>query len=471
MVGTLVYLGMSQFWLHFQYRRALSAALYAECTGAWLGVADKNLSRNEYFKSRRQNFTKRQKKIENEKAKNRMRKMRSLKTDKQKGADKLNNRKKSYLQRLLKKESLEFTENLDIEQYNFDIYERSITTYNCSNCHTKRLISSLSFTACSFCRKFEKVNNLNPGPIPLELQDLSFVARQLISRIHPVVSLYKIKNCQYGYSGNVINFPQDVQELVDILPINLSDLKSIITIRLDNSNGYSDFQVNRNKNGNVYKLMNGYDKILATENKDDTENDYSDSDSYDSDDEFDLELINDLHDEINSEEEFNEITYTDLPNIKTFTQNDQINSNLNGSVYIWPTIGVTPINEFSSPGYISMAFPTLFPYGTGDYSMIDSKHLKLTDYVDYLMFYEDGRFARDERFRYFIMNSLMRWNSLKLGNIFIEKNEIFSNMTVLQLQEYIKQNPSIANKIMFYANKIPKTCGGTPVRRYPPEYN
>ncbi|KAK3924147.1 Deoxyribodipyrimidine photo-lyase [Frankliniella fusca] len=382
---------------------------------------DKNLSRNEYFKSRRQNFTKRQKKIENEKAKNRMRKMRSLKTDKQKAEDKLNNRKKRYLQRLLKKESLEFTENLDIEQYNFDIYERSITTYNCSNCHTKRLISSLSFTACSFCRKFEKVNNLNPGPIPLELQDLSFVERQLISRIHPV----------------------DVQELVDILPINLSDLKSIITIRLDNSNGYSDFQVNRNKvfmalkwlknnnplysnieisterlnclpeNGNVYKLMNGYDKILATENKDDTENDYSDSDSYDSDDEFDLELINDLHDEINSEEEFNEITYTDVPNIKTFTQNDQINSNLNGSVYIWPTIGVTPINEFSSPGYISMAFPTLFPYGTGDYSMIDSKHLKLTDYVDYLMFYEDGRFARDERFRYFIMNSLMRWNSLK----------------------------------------------------------
>ena len=30
---------------------------------------------------------------------------------------------------------------------------------------------------------------------------------------------------------------------------------------------------------------------------------------------------------------------------------------------MWPSIGGTPINEFQTEGYFSMAFPTLFPTG------------------------------------------------------------------------------------------------------------
>ena len=33
----------------------------------------------------------------------------------------------------------------------------------------------------------------------------------------------------------------------------------------------------------------------------------------------------------------------------------------------WPTIGGTPINEFTTEGYFSMAFPTLFPTGAADF--------------------------------------------------------------------------------------------------------
>ena len=35
---------------------------------------------------------------------------------------------------------------------------------------------------------------------------------------------------------------------------------------------------------------------------------------------------------------------------------------------MWPSIGGTPINEFTTEGYFSCAFPTLFPTGAGDFS-------------------------------------------------------------------------------------------------------
>ena len=34
---------------------------------------------------------------------------------------------------------------------------------------------------------------------------------------------------------------------------------------------------------------------------------------------------------------------------------------------MWPTIGSAPINEFTTEGYFSMAFPTLFPTGAADF--------------------------------------------------------------------------------------------------------
>ena len=39
----------------------------------------------------------------------------------------------------------------------------------------------------------------------------------------------------------------------------------------------------------------------------------------------------------------------------------------NASTMMWPTIGGTPINEFTTEGYFSLAFPTLFPTGAPEF--------------------------------------------------------------------------------------------------------
>ena len=149
------------------------------------------------------------------------------------------------------------------------------------------------------------------------------------------------------------------------------------------------------ENKNVYQEMKGYNEIRSICPIDDYE-----SGSEDSDDDINEfgELKNDKGDE--------GVIITDVPNIEGFSQEDHIKHcfGKDGS-YPWPTIDKVPISEFESPGYFTMAFPTLFPYGKGDFDSKAGQKVSLTDYIKYIMQYTDGRFAKDERFRYFLMNT------------------------------------------------------------------
>ena len=71
----------------------------------------------------------------------------------------------------------------------------------------------------------------------------------LIARVFPVMSVYRLRGGQHGYRGNVINFPQDVQEFATHLPRNLSSLDVLVVRRqsANNSAGFRDFKVRRAK--------------------------------------------------------------------------------------------------------------------------------------------------------------------------------------------------------------------------------
>ena len=70
-------------------------------------------------------------------------------------------------------------------------------------CHLcKRLFPELAVDQqgiCSYCRtpkgrsKFNSENDMDPGPVLPELQGLSLTEQCLIARVHPIVSLYKIR--------------------------------------------------------------------------------------------------------------------------------------------------------------------------------------------------------------------------------------------------------------------------------------
>ncbi|KAK3910038.1 ATP-dependent DNA helicase [Frankliniella fusca] len=167
------------------------------------------------------------------------------------------------------------------------------------------------------------------------------------------------------------------------------------------------------------------------------------------------DLSHNLHDDDDDDDDVDnvdDIIFSHVPDSPNTSANKSFKNFL-----IWPSLGTTPINEFSSPSYISLCFPHLFAYGKADYTMPRPHKVKLSEYIQHLMLYKDGRFSKDERFRYFMMNSEMSWNSLNLGNVCVRKNSIFSKMTILQMKDYFKRNPWITNQIMHFGSRIRTT--------------
>ena len=78
----------------------------------------------------------------------------------------------------------------------------------------------------------------------------------------------------------------------------------------------------------------------------------------------------------------------------------------------WPLSSATPINDFNTEGYISCAFPTLFPTGAAHFVAPRPLAVTVGNYFKHLLMYADGRFSRYPHFRYFALNTEMCWRAL-----------------------------------------------------------
>lgn len=119
------------------------------------------------------------------------------------------------------------------------------------------------------------------------------------------------------------------------------------------------------------------------------------------------------------------------------TQKQQIETVLD-----WPAIGNVPGDEFKEE-LVTMAFPCLFPYGKAGLNSPREHKITALNYFRHMMRYKDGRFAKHPRFRFYALNSLMRWSSLKDGNVFIKRHPEFKDMNVQQLKEEVNNNPHL----------------------------
>ncbi|KAL7291691.1 hypothetical protein TKK_0014481 [Trichogramma kaykai] len=122
----------------------------------------------------------------------------------------------------------------------------------------------------------------------------------------------------------------------------------------------------------------------------------------------------------------------------------------------YPSTAGMPVNEFTTEGYIALAFPVLFPTGKGDYLQARPVPISRDKYFKYLMHYEDGRFAKDPRFRYFAMNTILRHSAISKSNIYI-KNMNIKGETLQELQNRITENRSLLYNIMAYYTTLRST--------------
>ena len=327
-------------------------------------------------------------------------------------------------------------------------------------------------------KKFSTDNNMDPGEVPEELQGLTEIEEMLIARVFPVMSVYKLRGGQHGYRGNVINFPQDVQEFATKLPRSPSSLEVLVVRRqsASNSEAYREFRVRRVKVAralNWLKDNNRYYADIIIDNevlRSLPINDSVDKQLQDiSDDENDDDVISDIENEANdddvitrSEKDDDVITRSFVPLLPSGNREDAaIKETLdrvqegNHSNIAWPQINSNPVNEFQTSGYIACAFPSLYPTGSADLRAERIRDIKPAEYFKHLLLYKDGRFARHSRWRYFALNSQMRWRALQEGKVYVRQNLTDTQITVTDIQEKITQGDNhIANRIMRFGEGL-----------------
>ena len=84
------------------------------------------------------------------------------------------------------------------------------------------------------------------------LQGLIQVEEMLISAVMPIMSLYKLPHGQYGYTGHVVNLPQDVASFAYNLPRLPSDLDVLVVRREGANHTHRDL---RGRRGVVHRAL------------------------------------------------------------------------------------------------------------------------------------------------------------------------------------------------------------------------
>ena len=186
------------------------------------------------------------------------------------------------------------------------------------------------------------------------------------------MSIYRLPLGQYGYTGHVINLPQDMVSFARSLPRLPSEL-DVLVVWKDNEQSHRDFHVRRAvvQHALTYLLQNNkyYQANDVHLNQEALQQLREDGDLMD---------VRSLHlgESSTEQSEPSEVQHAYGAHLSTSfvpnatqqrTDQETVQQSLqdlqSGSSHtlIWPTIGGAPINEFTTQGFFSMAFPPCSP--------------------------------------------------------------------------------------------------------------
>ncbi len=123
----------------------------------------------------------------------------------------------------------------------------------------------------------------------------------------------------------------------------------------------------------------------------------------------------------------------------------------------WPAVSDLPVNEFSDKRLFALAFPWLFPGGVGD---VKDHPGSVSQWGKHMLFYDDGRFAKDKIFCFFALNYIVRRRNQSSGRFFVDAFQRNCPDTLAELKESIDSgDTSFVNSLTYYNKRI---TGSTP---------
>ena len=328
--------------------------------------------------------------------------------------------------------------------------------------------------------------------LPEELSYLTHAEKMLIQRISPFVPLHHIKNGTFGLKGHVCAFEQDVNEFLVRLPRDKDDttvLKVVQSIRAEMGNEtavslkcfivrkrevyraleflkeynplYADIEIDRNALNWIVGeegYLEGH-QIHAKKMKTRSDDTAQDTDLGPAREQALAPMENGTHIEAYGyidEGGVGRLSEEDARRNKDLREEVGKMTNQRDIVVDWPAVKDHAVSEFGDKKIFALAFPWLFPGGVGDVKDFPGS---LSDWGKMLLFYEDGRFAKDKIFCFYAMNYIVRQRNASSGNFFINNFQSNCPDTLEDLKEEIaKGNTSFVNSLTYYNRRIK---GGT----------
>jgi hypothetical protein len=122
----------------------------------------------------------------------------------------------------------------------------------------------------------------------------------------------------------------------------------------------------------------------------------------------------------------------------------------------WPYVSDVAENEYdASINLFPKAFPWLFPGGTGDVLAYRDFAIDPDDWAQTLLYYFDGRFARDKFWAFYALNYVERRRNQKRGSFFVDTFSNEKEKTLEEIIAEIKQGRSVwLEKITYYSANV-----------------
>ena len=314
------------------------------------------------------------------------------------------------------------------------------------------------FHSCFFCFSFLLLQYIS------KFQGLSQAEEMVISAVMPLMSIYWLPHGQYGYKGHVINLPRDITAFATSLPRLPKDLDILIVRKNGSDNTHRDFRVRRSvvlqalqwlkHHNKYYRDINiNFDHLnqLPVDGNLSGLTTVADPTTLDENDHFEGDDDEDSHN-VGS---FVPIAAQKMTEKEVVSKSVAERQTSAQSVVPWPQRSKTPINEFITEGYISCAFPTLLSTGAGDFLAPRERVVTVGNYFKHILRYGDGRFARHPRFRYFALNTEMRWRALQTGRVYIKQHPSDAHLSLDELRDMVGSGgDQFSKRVLHYASSL-----------------
>jgi hypothetical protein len=375
-----------------------------------------------------------------------------------------------------------------------------------------------NLAVCTDCRGITEKNLLDDRMLPIWYNDVGNVVytvpfelsclregeKLLIQMVSPYIPLVHIKYGTFGIKGHVCSFPQRVTDVITTLPRLPSDVTCVKMVRhyqkKDGERGTKAFMIRKTVVLNAVRWLLTYNRVYreavtldernlawmeGEEEKelpdiemnsssegtppDDVPPDHTDGIRAGS-------TSGDLGPSPNQTQPpsgSSEVVMTtcgiQVSDVSTFQSEEdrQIASELEATIMNsgktddtprvpWPAVGEEMLSEYDKTGRLfCKAFPWLFPGGEGDICDYHKTETKLGDWVERLLHYVDGRFAKDKMWCFFALNYTTRRRNQTQGRFFVENFYKDSPSSLDELKERIRGGDwRYIEKICYFSNKV-----------------